>query len=113
MEWFDWAQLEGHRFLNVPDHPHEAVRDARDRVASLVPRAVRCTIEILDIAVAPRPYPAILRQAEAHPTNLIAMGVRGRGLADMLLSGSTTNRVLREARCPVLTTHAAAAASAP
>jgi nucleotide-binding universal stress UspA family protein len=109
VEWFDWGQLERHRFLNVPEYLQQAVQDAHARLTSLVPRSVRCEVKVLDVAVAPRPYTAVLREAEAHPADLIALGVRGRGAADMLLSGSTTNRVLREARCPVLTTHAARA----
>jgi len=30
------------------------------------------------------------------------MGVRGQGLVEKLLVGSTTDRVIREAHCPVL-----------
>jgi universal stress protein E len=110
-ESFDQEQLETYRFLNVPEYPQQAVRDAYARLTSLVPHAARCELRVLGVAVAQRPYRAVLREAEAHPTDLIALGVRGRGAADMLVSGSTTNRVLREARCPVLTTHAAGGVS--
>jgi nucleotide-binding universal stress UspA family protein len=34
---------------------------------------------------------------------LIVMGVQGRGAADLLFFGSTTQHVVREAPCPVLT----------
>ena len=45
----------------------------------------------------------ILDQAAALRSDLIVMGTRGRsGLARVLL-GSVTERVLREARCPVIT----------
>lgn len=44
----------------------------------------------------------ILRYAELHPIDLIAMGAHGRtGLALMLL-GSTTDKVVRQAKCPVM-----------
>ncbi len=36
----------------------------------------------------------------------IVMGVMGRSAADMFFFGSTTNHVVRAARCPVLTTRA-------
>jgi nucleotide-binding universal stress UspA family protein len=104
VEWLDWGQRERPHFLNVPEYPRQAVEDAHARLLSLVPHSARCEIRIVDVAAASRPYTAILRESEAHPTDLIALGVRGRGAAGTLLSGSTTNRVLREARCPVLTT---------
>jgi nucleotide-binding universal stress UspA family protein len=34
------------------------------------------------------------------------LGVRGRGGVDLAVFGSTANRVVREAACPVLTVHA-------
>ncbi|RPJ53586.1 MAG: universal stress protein, partial [Acidobacteria bacterium] len=34
---------------------------------------------------------------------LVVMGVRGRGAIDLTLFGSTTNQVVRLARCAVLT----------
>lgn len=44
----------------------------------------------------------ILRYADQHEVDLIAMGAHGRtGLALMLL-GSTTDKVVRQARCPVM-----------
>ena len=45
----------------------------------------------------------ILRIADEQQSDLIIMGVHGRGTADMLFFGSTTNHAVREARCPVLT----------
>jgi nucleotide-binding universal stress UspA family protein len=106
VEWFDRGQLERHRLLNAPDYPGQAVQDAQDRLRSPIRRSARCEINVLDVVVAARPYTAVLREAEAHRTDLIALGVRGSGSADLLISGSTTNRVLREAPCPVLTTRA-------
>jgi nucleotide-binding universal stress UspA family protein len=44
----------------------------------------------------------ILRYADQHEVDLIAMGAHGRtGIALMLL-GSTTDKVVRQARCPVI-----------
>jgi nucleotide-binding universal stress UspA family protein len=37
------------------------------------------------------------------------MGVRGRNALDLLAFGSTTNDVVRRARCPVLVVHPRAA----
>jgi nucleotide-binding universal stress UspA family protein len=45
----------------------------------------------------------ILRTAAARQSDLIVMGVQGRGVADILFFGSTTQHVVRDAPCPVLT----------
>jgi len=50
-----------------------------------------------------RPYLEILRMAEERASDVIVMGVRGRGSVDMALFGSTTNHVVRRAACPVVT----------
>jgi nucleotide-binding universal stress UspA family protein len=64
-----------------------------------------------------KPWREVLRVATERQSDLIVMGVRGRGVTDLLLFGSTTHHVVREASCPVLTlrhrAEAADSASAP
>jgi nucleotide-binding universal stress UspA family protein len=60
------------------------------------------------ITVAPRvshgkPYVEILRVAAEDKADLIVLGVHGRRAIDILLLGSTTNQLVRQATCPVLT----------
>ena len=50
-----------------------------------------------------KPWREVLRIATELQSDLIVMGVQGRGAADLLLFGSTTQHVVREAACPVLT----------
>jgi nucleotide-binding universal stress UspA family protein len=50
-----------------------------------------------------KPWREVLRIAQEKQSDLIVMGVQGRGAADLLLFGSTTQHVVREAACPVLT----------
>ncbi len=49
------------------------------------------------------PYQEIIRAAQSQPADLIAMGKRGLNLWARMLLGSTTTRVLRELRLPMLT----------
>jgi len=49
---------------------------------------------------------AILECAEKHEADLIAMGTRGLSKLKKLLLGSTTQRVVQHAKCPVLSLHA-------
>jgi nucleotide-binding universal stress UspA family protein len=60
-----------------------------------------CTVE--SVMTHGRAWREILRIAEERRSELIVMGVRGRGAADLLFLGSTTQHVVREASCPVLT----------
>jgi nucleotide-binding universal stress UspA family protein len=77
--------------------------DSAGRLQELVPDAVRtfCTIET---AVAEgRAAPEILRVAGERKSDLIVMGVHGRGALDLMVFGSNTHAVIRQAQCPVLT----------
>ena len=49
------------------------------------------------------PWREVLRIAAERQSDLIVMGVQGRGAADLLFFGSTAQHVVREASCPVLT----------
>lgn len=49
------------------------------------------------------PYEEILRKAEETGASLIVMGTHGRTGLDHLIFGSTAERVVRSASCPVLT----------
>jgi nucleotide-binding universal stress UspA family protein len=60
-----------------------------------------CTVE--PMVTQGRPWREVLRVAAERRGDLIVMGVQGRGAADLLFFGSTTQHVVREAACPVLT----------
>lgn len=55
------------------------------------------------LVLAGKPYREILRVAAEQQSDLIVMGVQGRGAVDLALFGSTTQHVVRQAGCPVLT----------
>jgi nucleotide-binding universal stress UspA family protein len=60
-----------------------------------------CSVESL--ITQGKPWREVLRIAAERQSDLIVMGVQGRGAADLLFFGSTTQHVVREASCPVLT----------
>ena len=60
-----------------------------------------CTVR--EVVTTGKPYREILSLAAAESSDLIVMGVQGRGAVDRFFFGSTTSHVLREAHCPVLT----------
>ena len=50
-----------------------------------------------------KPYREILRVAAERDADLIVIGLHGRSAADLMFYGSTTQHVVRQAACPVLT----------
>ncbi len=59
------------------------------------------------------PVGAILEAAEADRASLICLGTHGRGGMERLFLGSVAEKVLRKARCPVLTVSEAGDERAP
>jgi nucleotide-binding universal stress UspA family protein len=55
------------------------------------------------VVVAGTPHREILRAAADCDSELIVMGVQGRGVIDLALFASTTHHVIRGAHAPVLT----------
>jgi nucleotide-binding universal stress UspA family protein len=77
---------------------------ARKRLKEVVPGSVAeyCSVETR-VSRGVKPSREILRIAAEQRTDLIVVGVQGRGAANLMFFGSTTNHVVREATCPVLT----------
>ena len=63
-------------------------------------------VEVEGIAIERPAWSAILYQAEALPADLIVMGTRGLTGIKHVALGSTAERVVRKASCPVLTVKA-------
>lgn len=89
--------------------PTETARELHDRahdssMAVLKELAGRhCADADVDFAVAPGPpTDMILEAARAFEADLIIVGASGRGRASRLFLGSTADKVIRQAGCPVL-----------
>jgi nucleotide-binding universal stress UspA family protein len=76
---------------------------ARERLKEAVPDAVAAYCSVETMMVRGKAGREILRIAGESESDLIVIGVQGRGAADLMVFGSTTNQVVREAACPVLT----------
>lgn len=55
------------------------------------------------------PVSSILDYAIEHGCDMIVMGTHGRGVLKHMLIGSVAERIVRKAKCPVLTVHSAGA----
>ena len=78
-------------------------KEAAAELEKLLPPSVRDWCTPSTHLVHGKPYEQILALAGDRGVDLIVIGVHGRGALDVALFGSTTNQVIRGARCPVLT----------
>jgi nucleotide-binding universal stress UspA family protein len=72
------------------------------RLESLVPAEALNWCDVKTSCLAGKPYEELVKYAVLHAFDLIILGIRGRGLVETLLLGSTTDRVIRRVSCPVL-----------
>ena len=77
--------------------------DRRARIDQAVPESVRAYCAVETAMPTGKPYREILRIASEQRSDLIVIGIHGRGAAHLLFFGSTAQHVVRQATCPVLT----------
>ena len=94
------------RNVSVLEYYEQMEEEARRQLAAVVPEDARTWARPVERLTRGRAYRQILQTADEESVELIVMGVRGRGAVDRLVFGSTTDHVIRRARCPVLTLHA-------
>jgi nucleotide-binding universal stress UspA family protein len=88
---------------DVHEYRQRLLAQARERLTRIVTDHIRQMCEIDELLLVGRAYKEILRLAQDQFADLIVMGVQGRGTVDLMFFGSTTNHVVRQAACPVLT----------
>lgn len=89
--------------MTLGDFTRRREADLRARLADAIPESVAAYCRVETVLTHGKPWREILREATDRQTELIVMGVQGRDALDMMFFGSTTQHVVREARCPVLT----------
>ena len=68
----------------------------------MVPEEARTWCNPVTALLAGQPHEELIKYAVVNDIDLIVLGVRGHSLVETLFVGSTTDRVLRRAPCPVL-----------
>lgn len=96
-----------YRDMLLPDTVVDVVKEDLqtrliDKLDSLIPEEAHHWCEIKTLCLGGEPFEELVRYAELNDVDLIILGVRGHGLMETLLLGSTTDRVIRHASCPVL-----------
>jgi nucleotide-binding universal stress UspA family protein len=82
---------------------HEVAGYARAELARLGAEARERGVEVREMVVQGKPSAEIVRVAREETIDMIVLGTHGKGMLDQALFGSTTERVVRRAPCPVLT----------
>ncbi|RJP87772.1 MAG: universal stress protein [Desulfobacteraceae bacterium] len=72
------------------------------KLKAMVPPDAMNWLSLQTHLVVGKPYAELVRYAQMNDIDLIALGIRGHGMVEDLLVGSTTDRVIRQAPCPVL-----------
>jgi nucleotide-binding universal stress UspA family protein len=91
--------------IGTPEFLKEGTITALAELEKPVPPDVRNWCSIKAVVRVGRPYQEIIQLALESQSDLIVMGVRGRGALDLALFGSTTQRVLQLGSCPILAVH--------
>jgi nucleotide-binding universal stress UspA family protein len=76
---------------------------ARNELGKLAAESREGGIEVREVTAQGKPAAEILRVAREENIDIIVLGTHGKGVLDKALFGSTTERVVRKAPCPVLT----------
>ena len=122
IEWLAEHEPSPYAGFNIAGYRQHLINDAHQQLQALDsgPLAGRTRAEplrwlrhpdtegpIRNVVALGRPHRQILRRAAESKPDLIVMGAQGRGGIGLTLFGSTTQQVLREAPCPVLTVRGA------
>ena len=102
LEWLE-DDTVGHPQLDLPTFAGYLEERARERLRAALPREARDWCEPQELVIRGKAYKRILEVEREHRADLIVMGLQGRGALDLLVAGSTTYHVMRQASCPVLT----------
>lgn len=76
---------------------------AKAELAKLGAEARAKNVVVAEHVTQGKPSAEIIRFARENAVDMIVLGTHGKGMLDQALFGSTTERVVRRAPCPVLT----------
>ena len=76
---------------------------AKAELAKLGQEARARGLGVRELVIQGKPSAEIIRFAAENEIDVIVLGTHGKGMLDQALFGSTTERVVRRAPCPVLT----------
>ncbi len=102
--------LEPSVYKDMLTHPVSSADPGREglrekltqKLNGMVPEEAKQWCKPETLILAGHPSDELTKYALVHEVDLIVLGVRGHSVMESLLVGSTTDRVVRQAPCPVL-----------
>ena len=80
----------------------EMADEADRRLKMLIPADQRAGLDVEMVILHGMPFLEVIRYAKANDVDLIVIGTHGRSGMDHIIFGSTAEKVVRKAPCPVL-----------
>ena len=107
IEWLTEHEPSPYAGFDIAGYRQHLIDDAHQQLQALDSGPPDKEGPIRNVVALGRPHRQILRTAAESKPDLIVMGAQGRGGISLTLFGSTTQQVVREAPCPVLTVRGA------
>jgi len=80
----------------------EMADEADRRLKMIIPADQRAGLDVEMVILHGMPFLEVIRYAKANDIDLIVIGTHGRSGVDHIIFGSTAEKVVRKAPCPVL-----------
>lgn len=94
--------LVGNTAIDLSDLEGRQRGMAHEQLARFAEKALGRDVEVETVVLLGVPHMEIVSLAQGRKVDVIVMATHGRGFVSRLLVGSTTERVIRHAPCPVL-----------
>ena len=88
--------------MHVPDVSAEMHKSAHEQLEAIVPKSLSDEIEVEFCVLDGDPFREILSFAKDHKVDLMVIATHGRSGLQHLLLGGTSDKVIRQAPCPVM-----------
>ena len=88
--------------FDIAGYEFRLEESGRAQLQKLAPDRLTAGCEVETVLARGKAYKEILRVAAERQADVIVLGVHGRNAFDRLVFGSTTEHIIRRARCPVL-----------
>lgn len=106
IEYLEDDEPGAHVDAELRDYRRRLIEHARKRLHTAMASEPQTWCAIEEVVTAGRTYREVLKRAAETQADLIVMGAQGHRGLDLMLSGSNTQHVVRQATCPVLTVRA-------
>lgn len=87
--------------INIPSIEKEFLQKAKEKITEIT-NILKDKYKVTNVVKLGKPYAEIVEFARGENVDLIVIGSHGHAGVEHILFGSTTEKVIRKANCPVL-----------